>query len=116
VERTQSARFCNLAWSYLTVAATDSRGKPRILDGTLYFAGDGNLFDQILVSRPLLDGRGPFDLIAGSARVEAMPEMVSHRVSEGPIRFGLPKGDVRNVNPDGFSDHFPVSVLLREAG
>lgn len=117
VERALSARLHNLAWEFLRFTATDHRGNARVLDGTLYFGGDGNVFDQILVSRPLLDGRGPFDLVAGSARVEAMPEMVSHRVSEGPIRFGLPRGDVaRFVNPDGFSDHFPVSVMLREAG
>jgi hypothetical protein len=31
------------------------------------------------------------------------------------VRFGLPKGDAaRNVNPDGFSDHFPVSVVIDE--
>ena len=51
-----------------------------------------------------------------SARIEAYPEMVDHRVGEGPIRFGLPKGDAaRNVNVDGYSDHFPVSVRIDEA-
>ena len=48
--RAQSARFYNLSWRYLTQAAVDHRGKARDLDGTLYFSGDGNVFDQILVA------------------------------------------------------------------
>lgn len=115
VERAQSAKLFNLAWSYLTQPAVDLRGNQRIIDGTLYFGGDGNLFDQILVSRGLLVGPNPLKVRPGSARIETFPEMVSHRVGEGPIRFGLPKGDAaKNVNPDGFSDHFPVSVVLEE--
>ncbi len=41
--------------------------------------------------------------------------MVDHRVGEGPIRFGLPRGNAAaNVDTEGFSDHFPVSVLIDE--
>ena len=116
VARAQSARFYNLSWRYLTQAAVDHRGKARDLDGTLYFSGDGNVFDQILVARGLLAGSGALRARVESARIEAYPEMVDHRVGEGPIRFGLPKGDAaRNVNVDGYSDHFPVSVRIDEA-
>ena len=116
VVRARTAKFYNLVWNYLAQRVTDSRGNPRDLDGTLYFGGNGNLFDQILISRPLLTGAGGLTAVEQSARVETFPEMVSHRVGEGPIRFGLPKGDVaRNVNQDGFSDHFPVSVEIEEA-
>lgn len=116
VERTQSAKLFNLAWSYLSQSAVDHRGKPRTIDGTLYFGDDGNVFDQILVSRGLLTGPNPLKVRVGSARIEAVPDMVDHRVGEGPIRFGLPKGDAaKNVNTDGFSDHFPVSVVIDEA-
>ena len=115
VERTQSAKLFNLAWSYLTQTVTDHRGKPRTIDGTLYFGGDGNVFDQILVSNGLLADPNPLKVRLGSACIDAVPEMVDHRVGEGPIRFGLPKGDAsKNVNTDGFSDHFPVSVLVDE--
>lgn len=116
VERGRSAQFYNFAWEYLTTQATDREGNPKTLDGTLYFRGDGNVFDQVLVNRPILDGRGPFEVVPGSAQIEAFPEMVSPSVSVGPIRFGLPRGDAdRNVDKDGFSDHFPVSITLREA-
>jgi len=116
VERAQSAKFYNLSWRYLTQTVTDHRGNPRTLDGTLYFGGDANLFDQILVARGLLTGAGRLRAVEDSVRIEAFPEMVDHRVGEGPMRFGLPKGDAsKNVNLDGFSDHFPVSVLIDEA-
>jgi endonuclease/exonuclease/phosphatase family metal-dependent hydrolase len=118
VERADSATFYNLAWEYLSFTATDRKGNPRQLDGTLYFKSDGNVFDQILVGRPLLDrSRTPFKVRAGSAAVFTLPEMVDNRVGAGPIRFGLPKGDAaKNVNADGFSDHFPVTVIVDEAG
>lgn len=116
VERARSAKFYNLAWRYLTQTVTDRRGNRRSLDGTLYYGGDPSVFDQILVGRGLLAGGGRLRVVDASVRIEAFPEMVDHRVSEGSIRFGLPKGNVaENVNADGFSDHFPVSVLIREA-
>ncbi len=116
VERAESAVFFNLAWTYLRWEATNSQGQQRTLDGTLYHQGNGNIFDQILVNTSILRGRGGFTLVEGSAGVAAIPAMVSHKVGEGPIRFGLPKGDAaKNVNQEGFSDHFPVSVVIRES-
>jgi predicted extracellular nuclease len=115
VERAESAKFYNLAWRYLTQSVTDRQGNPRVIDGSLYFGGNGNVFDQILVNRSLLNGERGLRVLEETARIEAFPAMVSHRVGEGPIRFGLPKGNPGNVNQDGFSDHFPVSVVLDEA-
>jgi len=114
VRRARSAQFYNLAWRYLSAEATDHRGGTRRINGTLYWQGDGNLFDQILVNRPLLTGRGPFRVRPETARMELIPAMVSHRVGEGPLRFGLPRGRPDRVNLDGFSDHFPVSVRVVE--
>lgn len=115
VERARSAKFYNLAWRYLSQAAIDKSGAKRRLDGTLYFDDDGNTFDQILVSPGLLTGKSAFKVNDETARIEAYKEMVSTSVSEGPLRFGLPKGDpAKNVDQDGFSDHFPVSVQLDE--
>lgn len=116
VERAQTAvRFYNLAWRYLEQQGQDHKGNSKLLHGTLYFNGDGNIFDQLLVSKGLLIENSPITVNEGTARVELYPEMVDHRVSEGPIRFGLPKGNAaQNVNTAGFSDHFPVSVVLQE--
>ena len=115
VRRGRSARLYNLSWRYLSSTVTDHQGNERELDGTLYYANNGNLFDQILVSKGLLLSDSPLQVDEASARIEAFPEMVSHRVGEGPIRFGLPRGDAANVNQDGFSDHFAVSVIVRES-
>jgi len=116
-ERGTTALLYTFAWEYLMTGAMDHQCNPSQLDGTLYYRNDGNLFDQIGANRYLLDRPDrPFRVIDGSARVFAHPPMVSHRVGEGPRRFGLPKGDAAgNVDATGFSDHFPVSVLIREA-
>jgi len=116
VERAESERFYNFAWEFLSFTSDDHRGDPRQLDGTLYYQNDGNVFDQILANRPLLDrGESAFKVVGGSARVFALPAMVSHKVGSGPIRFGLPKGDVaKNIDETGFSDHFPVEITLTE--
>lgn len=111
-----AARFYNLSWSYLNQEATDSAGKTRRLDGTLYFQGDANVFDQIFVSKGLLLSDSPLRVLEESARIEAFPEMVDSKTAPGPIRFGLPKGKPQtNTNTDGFSDHYPVSVVIRES-
>jgi predicted extracellular nuclease len=113
IENANSARFYNLTWNYLRQEAVTLSGKRRTLYGTLYFQGNANTFDQILVSRAVLRAAGPIRIREQTARIEALPAMVADSKNEGPIRFGLPKGDAaRNVNPDGFSDHFPVSVMM----
>jgi hypothetical protein len=79
------------------------------------FGGDGDLIDQILVSRSLLVDGHPFSVQDDTARIEAFPELTDHRKSRGAVRFGLPKGDpAKNVDQDGYSDHFPVSVVISE--
>ena len=116
VQRAQTAvRFYNLAWRYMEQTGLDHRGNSRRVHGTIYYQGDGHVFDQILVSRGLLLASGPVAANESAARIELFPEMVDHREGEGPIRFGLPRGDAaKNVNTSGFSDHFPVSVTLTE--
>jgi hypothetical protein len=116
VERARSAvSLYNLAWRYMRQTTEDHRGKARTLHGTLYYGGNGNVFDQLLVSKGLLTGGGPIAVDETTAGMELYPEMVDHRVSYGPIRFGLPKGNApKNVETSGFSDHFPVSVVLQE--
>jgi hypothetical protein len=86
-----------------------------MLNGTFYFGGDGFLFDQFLVSRGLLQKKSPIQVMEETARIEAFPAIIDHRIAQGPIPFGLPKGNAkRNTNINGFSDHFPISVVLHE--
>jgi endonuclease/exonuclease/phosphatase family metal-dependent hydrolase len=116
VERALSAvRFYNLAWRYLEQQAQDHTGNAKQLHGTLYHRGNGHVFDQLLASKGLLMQNSPITVLEDTARIEVFPEMVDHRAAYGPIRFGLPKGNAaKNVNTEGFSDHFPVSVVLQE--
>jgi endonuclease/exonuclease/phosphatase family metal-dependent hydrolase len=110
-----AARFYNLSWRFLEQPVTNREGETKTLYGTLYFRGDANVFDQILVSRGLLLDRAPLRVAAETARIEAFAEMVEGGVSPAPIRFGLPRGDAAdNVDSGGFSDHYPVSVRIEE--
>lgn len=113
VTSARSARFFNVSWQFLEQPAVDRRGRQRTLNGTLYHRGDGHVFDQIMVSQGLVKRGGAIRALLHTARIEAFPEMTDSRSSPGPIRFGLPKGNAnKNVNRDGFSDHFPVSVTI----
>jgi endonuclease/exonuclease/phosphatase family metal-dependent hydrolase len=115
IERARSARFFNVGWEHLHQDVVAIDGRQRRLYGTLYFGGDGFHFDQMLASPSLLTGRSGFNVRESSFRIESFPAMVGKSKNEGPIRFGLPNGDPdANVNPDGFSDHFPVSVVIDE--
>jgi endonuclease/exonuclease/phosphatase family metal-dependent hydrolase len=113
--RSQSAHFHNLAWNYLHVDTTDHNGNPRRLDGTLYYDNNGDIFDQILVNRSLLNGERGLTVIPHTATIAASPAMVDHRTGQGPINFGLPKGNAAaNINVNGYSDHFPITVTIHE--
>jgi len=113
VTSARSARFYNLSWHYLEQPAIDRRGRQRSLNGTLYHRSNGHVFDQILVSPGLVRKGGAFRALLHTPRIEAFAEMIDTKASPAPIRFGLPKGNPRkNVNRDGFSDHYPVSLTI----
>ncbi|MEB3195467.1 MAG: endonuclease/exonuclease/phosphatase family protein [Cyanobacteriota bacterium] len=116
VERSRTApRFYNLSWWFRPIETKDCKGKKRLIYGTIYFEGNGAIFDQLLVSQGLLLPSSGLKVREETAKVEIFPEMVDSRAGEGPIRFGLAKGNVAvNVNPNGYSDHFPVSVVIEE--
>ncbi|MEM8493589.1 MAG: endonuclease/exonuclease/phosphatase family protein [Pseudomonadota bacterium] len=115
VERSLSARFFNASWQFLSTPCTDHRGRDRIVDGTLYYKGNGNVFDQILLNKSLCRGEAGFTADLATARVFTPSFMVSHESGQGPIRYGLPRrGDVASIDTEGYSDHFPVLIEVRE--
>lgn len=116
VENAKTAvRFYNLAWRHMEQLGKDHKGNEKLIYGTLYFKGNANMFDQFLVSKGLLIKDSPILVKEDSVKIEIFPEMVDHKLGHGPIRFGLPKGNVaKNINTGGFSDHFPISVILQE--
>jgi hypothetical protein len=92
-------RLLNLMWPVLGEAI-----------GTHYFNNFANVLDQFLISKGLLMGASGLKARPESVHAERFPEMVSGGDYPGPIRFG--RGD--NTNRDGFSDHYPISVVVDE--
>ncbi len=100
VTRARGARWLSAMWAFTS-------GN----EGTFFYNNRAFLFDQFLLSRGLLTGKSGFSLVPGSVRIERFPEMVVGQYKK-PRRFG--RG--RKTDRDGFSDHFPVSLCLKEKG
>lgn len=98
----RTPRLFNLAWPLL--------GGRR---GTFYFNNFANLLDQFLASASLLDAGAAIRLVPDSVRIEAFPEMVGGGDYPAPRRFGRPSA-TSQFDPTGFSDHYPISLVLEE--
>ena len=77
--------------------------------GTHYRDGWGML-DQILVNRPLLRSEGSLSLVTDSCEIFRTSAMLK---SGKPRRFGRPS-KASSFDPDGYSDHLPVTVKIKE--
>lgn len=95
------SRFFNLMWPILGQGL-----------GSLYFDNFPNLLDQFLANKNLLKDAGAIKIVPESVQVLRFPEMVDTGLYPKPIPFG---GMGKAVNPNGFSDHFPVAVTVLEA-
>ena len=95
--RTQKPYLLNLMWPLQKDGV-----------GTYYFSGWGFL-DQILVNRSLLSDEQNIKLVAESCQIFITPAMIK---SGKPRRFSRPSTR-QGHDPDGFSDHFPISVKLK---
>ena len=99
VTRARSPRFLNLMWPILGQCL-----------GTHYYENSPNVLDQFLVSKGLLTGNSNIRVITDSVEIIRFSEMVRSGTYPVPIHYGR-KSD---VNRDGFSDHYPIAVRLRE--
>ena len=98
VTKARSARWLNAMWAFTTGG-----------QGTFYYNNRAFLFDQFLLARGILTGKSGFSLVPGSINIERFPEMMVGQYKK-PRRFG--RG--RKTDLNGFSDHFPISLRLRE--
>lgn len=99
----------------------NSRTSPRLFNlmavetgrgiGSIYHSGP-HLFDQLLVSKGLIKSTSKLKIKDGTAVVETYPEM-AYGSYKSPRRFGRPSRK-SSYNIEGYSDHFPVSVILQE--
>ena len=98
VARGRNPYFLNLMWSLM--------GKGL---GTLYYDGP-NLLDQFMVNKNWLKTASAFKIVPDSVGIVKFPGMADRNGQ--PIPFG---GMGKPVNQNGFSDHFPIEVGLKEA-
>lgn len=74
------------------------------------FGSELLMIDQILVSKGIAKKTGLFALDDSKVGIEVYKGMVKGRYNT-PVRFGRPSS---GYNPDGFSDHLPISIVLGE--
>jgi hypothetical protein len=96
---TTAPRFLNLMWSLFGQGI-----------GSHYFENFPNLLDQVLVSKGMLRQDALFHLAPGSTSIFRPPEMQSGTY-DVPRRHGRPSS---GHDPDGFSDHYPLTLTLLE--
>jgi endonuclease/exonuclease/phosphatase family metal-dependent hydrolase len=95
-----SPRLWNLMWPILGAG-----------QGSFYFNNFANVLDQVLVNRPMARPGSPLRVVADSVEIVRFPQMVSTGTYPAPVAFG---GMGKPVNPDGFSDHYPIAVKVHE--
>ncbi len=101
VTRARTPRVFNLMWPLMF--GNDP--------GTYRFGSDWNMLDQFLITKGLLLQNSPLRVDPDSVEI-FRPDFV--RGSGGrPRRFGRPAMS-SGVDSDGFSDHFPITVILRD--
>lgn len=100
VRKAQSPRLFNLMWPFLGQGL-----------GTHYFDNFPNVLDQFWVSKGIVNGRSGFRVVGESVRIEMFDRLASSGDYPAPVRFGRPS---EKLNRDGFSDHYPVAMMLQE--
>ncbi|MCB9477567.1 MAG: endonuclease/exonuclease/phosphatase [Deltaproteobacteria bacterium] len=98
--RATNPTFLNLMWPLMG----DGRGSH-------YFDGFGML-DQFLVSEGVVKSGLPFSVKDKSVEVLNFPEMLKGRYKQ-PKRFGRPSS-ASTFDETGFSDHFPIAMVIEE--
>lgn len=75
------------------------------------YGGRPQMIDQFLVTRGIVKSNNTFSADPKEVRIEVFEGMVKGRY-DVPVRFGRPSSS--GHNPDGFSDHLPISCILKE--
>jgi hypothetical protein len=99
VTRARSPAFLNLMWSVVGQGI-----------GTHYYDNIPNVLDQFLLSKGLVTGNSGIEAGLDSVEIIRFPEMVGDGAYPVPIRYG--RGS--SLNPNGFSDHYPIACRLSE--
>lgn len=81
--------------------------------GTHYYNNYPTVLDQFLTTRGMARSTAGMRVVRDSVQVIRFPEMTKGGVYPAPKRFGRP-GRASTYDPDGFSDHYPIAVRVRE--
>jgi len=105
VLKATSPRLLNLSWELLGDEL-----------GTHYYNNFAFMLDQFMISKGITGRKSGFSLKQKPEwkhhiQIEIFPEMKSHGSYPAPIKFGRPAS---GLNLNGFSDHYPISVVLEE--
>lgn len=93
-------RLWNLMWPVM-----GTRG------GSFYFDNQPNMLDQFLVNRNMIAHAAPIQVASETVDIVRFPDM-----TVGEYRRPRPFGGMGGpVDPDGFSDHFPIAVVVHES-
>ena len=101
VVRGSNPYFLNLMWPLMEEGI-----------GTFYFSNHPNMLDQFLANENMLKSNSTIKALTDSVTIDRFPEMVGTGTYPVPKHFG---GMGKSVHQDGFSDHYPISVKLRES-
>ena len=94
LKRARNPKLFNLMWSLLAQG-----------DATHHY-GQGEILDQFMVSKGFLFNKSKLSIKEDSIKIEKFSEMIKRGK---PQRFGRPS---KRYNKKGFSDHFPISLVI----
>jgi len=92
-------RMFNLMWPLMAQGS-----------GTYYYRGEFNMLDQFSVSKGFFSENEPFSVKNDSIEIINVDPVTSEALNT-PIRFGRPSS---KLNQKGYSDHFPISMVILE--
>ena len=99
VTRGNHARFFNLMWPFYGTGT-----------GTCFTDNELKIFDQFMISKGLLSGKSGLKADLKSVDVLRFSEMSKGIVKARPIAFG----QAQSINRKGYSDHFPIAMIIRD--
>lgn len=106
VKNAKTPKLLNLMWPFLGEGI-----------GTHYFGNTPNVIDQFMISKGIVEGASGFKVKEssygkGSVKIEMFEEMIEENDYPVPRKFGRPSKE--NYDEEGFSDHYPISLILEE--
>jgi hypothetical protein len=105
VNAQERPRLWNLTWPVM------GTGHDREPDGTFYFDNEPNQLDQFLINKKMIINEAPIRALPETVEILRFPGTSETGDYPRPVPYG---GMGKPVNPDGYSDHFPIGLIIEE--